>query len=216
MVRFVTFEGGDGTGKTTQIRALESYLSSRGKACLVTREPGGTELGSMLRRVLLEAGDAPIVPSSELFLYLADRAQHVSEVIRPALAAGKIVLCDRFTDSTLAYQGYGRGLDLVLLRQLNSLADGGTRPDMTLLLDCPIAVGLDRTANRQAQSDSDAAKEDRFEREQLEFHEKVRAGFLDLARQEPGRFRVIDGSQPAAQVSAAIGKIIDEALDNGL
>jgi len=216
MVRFVTFEGGDGTGKTTQIRALESYLSSRGKACLVTREPGGTELGSMLRRVLLEAGDAPIVPSSELFLYLADRAQHVSEVIRPALAAGKIVLCDRFTDSTLAYQGYGRGLDLVLLRQLNSLADGGTCPDMTLLLDCPIAVGLGRTAKRQAQSDSDAAKEDRFEREQLEFHEKVRAGFLDLARQEPGRFRVIDGSQPAAQVSVAIGKIIDEALDNGV
>ena len=106
----------------------------------------------MLRRVLLEAGDAPIVPSSELFLYLADRAQHVSEVIRPALAAGKIVLCDRFTDSTLAYQGYGRGLDLALLRQFNSVADAGTRPDMTLLLDCPIAVGLGRTANRQAQS----------------------------------------------------------------
>ena len=216
MVRFVTFEGGDGTGKTTQIRALESYLSSRGRACLVTREPGGTELGAMLRRVLLEAGDALIVPSSELFLYLADRAQHVSEVIRPALAAGKIVLCDRFTDSTLAYQGYGRGLDLALLRQFNSLADAGTRPDMTLLLDCPIAVGLGRTANRQAQSDSDAAKEDRFEREQLEFHEKVRAGFLDLARQEPERFRVIDGLQPAVQVSLAIGKIIDEALDNGL
>jgi dTMP kinase len=107
MVRFVTFEGGDGTGKTTQIRALANYLTSKGKACLVTREPGGTELGAMLRRVLLEAGGAPIAPSSELFLYLADRAQHVSEVIRPAVAAGRIVLCDRFTDSTLAYQGYG-------------------------------------------------------------------------------------------------------------
>jgi len=212
MVRFVTFEGGDGTGKTTQIRALESYLSCRGKACLVTREPGGTELGAMLRRVLLEAGGAPIAPSSELFLYLADRAQHVSEVIRPALAAGKIVLCDRFTDSTLAYQGYGRGLDLGLLRQFNSVADDGTRPDLTLLLDCPIAVGLGRTASRRAQSDSDAAKEDRFEREKMEFHEKVRAGFLDLARQEPGRFRVIDAAQPAAQVSSAIGNIIDEAL----
>ncbi len=212
MVRFVTFEGGDGTGKTTQIRALESYLSCRGKACLVTREPGGTELGAMLRRVLLQAGGAPIAPSSELFLYLADRAQHVSEVIRPALAAGKIVLCDRFTDSTLAYQGYGRGLDLGLLRQFNSVADDGTRPDLTLLLDCPIAVGLGRTARRQAQSDSDAAKEDRFEREKMEFHEKVRAGFLDLARQEPGRFRVIDAAQPAAQVSLAIGNIIDEAL----
>jgi dTMP kinase len=166
----------------------------------------------MLRRVLLQAGGAPIAPSSELFLYLADRAQHVSEVIRPALAAGKIVLCDRFTDSTLAYQGYGRGLDLGLLRQFNSVADDGTHPDLTLLLDCPIEVGLGRTASRQAQSDSEAAKEDRFEREKMEFHEKVRAGFLDLARQEPGRFRVIDAAQPAAQVSLAIGNIIDEAL----
>ncbi len=212
MVGFVTFEGGDGTGKTTQIKALESYLTSRGKACLVTREPGGTELGAMLRRVLLEAGGAPIAPSSELFLYLADRAQHVSEVIRPALAAGKIVLCDRFTDSTLAYQGYGRGLDLALLRQFNGVADAGTRPDLTLLFDCPIEVGLGRTASRQAQSPSGAPQEDRFEREQLAFHEKVRVGFLDLARQEPGRFRVIDAARPAADVSLAIRQVIDEAL----
>lgn len=212
MVRFVTLEGGDGSGKTTQIRALESYLSSLGKPCLVTREPGGTELGAMLRRVLLEAGGAPIAPSSELFLYLADRAQHVAEVIRPAIAAGKIVLCDRFTDSTLAYQGYGRGLDLGLLRQFNSVADDGTRPDLTLLLDCSIEVGLGRTASRQAQAQDDAPKEDRFEREKLEFHEKVRAGFLDLARQEPGRFRVIDAARPAAEVSLTIRQIIDEAL----
>ena len=210
MVRFVTFEGGDGTGKSTQIRALESYLISRGRACLVTREPGGTELGALLRRVLLEAGGAPIAPSSELFLYLADRAQHVSEVIRPALAAGKMVLCDRFTDSTLAYQGYGRNLDLSLLRQFNSVADAGTTPDLTLLLDCPIEIGLARTASRQAQADS--PNEDRFEREKLEFHEKVRAGFLDLARQEPHRFRIIDAAQEAADVSSAIRKILDETL----
>jgi dTMP kinase len=213
MVRFVTFEGGDGSGKTTQIRALENYLTSYGKICLVTREPGGTDLGATLRRVLLEAGGAPIAPSSELFLYLADRAQHVSEVIGPALAAGKIVLCDRFTDSTLAYQGYGRGLDLGLLRQFNSIADDGTRPDLTFLLDCPIEVGLSRTASRQAQCQVDAPKEDRFEREKMEFHEKVRAGFLDLARQEPGRFRVIDAAQPAAEVSLDIRKIIDKALE---
>ncbi|MGZ8443986.1 MAG: dTMP kinase [Candidatus Binatia bacterium] len=213
MVRFVTFEGGDGSGKTTQIRALESYLSSLGRVCLVTREPGGTDLGVMLRRVLLEAGGAPIAPSSELFLYLADRAQHVSEVIRPAVAAGKIVLCDRFTDSTLAYQGYGRALDLGLLRKFNSVADDGTRPDLTFLLDCPIEVGLGRTASRQAQSQVDVPKEDRFEREQMEFHERVRAGFLDLARQEPSRIRVIDAAQPAVQVSLAIRKIIDEALE---
>lgn len=212
MVGFVTFEGGDGSGKTTQIKALESYLSSCGQPCVVTREPGGTELGTMLRQVLLEAGGAPIAPSSELFLYLADRAQHVSQVIRPALAAGKIVLCDRFTDSTLAYQGYGRGLDLNLLRQFNGVADAGTRPDLTLLFDCPVAVGLGRTASRQAQSPSGAPLEDRFEREQLAFHEKVRAGFLDLARQEPHRFRVIDAAQSAADVSLEIFRIVDEAL----
>jgi dTMP kinase len=212
MVRFVTFEGGDGTGKTTQIRALENYLTSQGKACVVTREPGGTELGAMLRRVLLEAGGAPIAASSELFLYLADRAQHVSEVIRPAVAAGDIVLCDRFTDSTLAYQGYGRGLDLALLRQFNSVADNGMRPDLTLLLDCPVDVGLGRTASRQAQSLSGAPKEDRFEREKLEFHERVRAGFLDLARQEPERFRIIDAAQSADDVSLVIRKILDKAM----
>ena len=212
MVRFVTFEGGDGTGKTTQIRALENYLTSQGKVCVVTREPGGTELGAMLRRVLLEAGGAPIAASSELFLYLADRAQHVSEVIRPAVAAGNILLCDRFTDSTLAYQGYGRGLDLALLRQFNSVADNGTRPDLTLLLDCPVDVGLGRTASRQAQSLCGAPKEDRFEREKLEFHERVRAGFLDLARQEPERFRIVDAARSADDVSLAIRKIVDKAM----
>jgi len=212
MVRFVTFEGGDGTGKTTQIIALESYLRSRGNACLVTREPGGTELGAMLRRVLLETGGEPIAPSSELFLYLADRAQHVSEVIRPAMSAGNIVLCDRFTDSTLAYQGYGRGLELGLLRQFNSVADDGTRPDLTLLLDCPVAVGLGRTASRQKQLPRDEPMEDRFEREKLEFHERVRAGFLDLAQQEPDRFRIIDAARPTEDVSQAIRKIIDEAM----
>ena len=213
MVRFLTIEGGDGTGKTTQIRALENYLVSQGKPCIVTREPGGTELGAMLRRVLLEAGGAPIAPASELFLYLADRAQHVSEVIRPAVAAGKIVLCDRFTDSTLAYQGYGRGLDLGLLRQFNNVADDGTHPDLTLLLDCPVDLGLSRTASRMAKSQIDAPKEDRFEREKLDFHEKVRAGFLALARQEPERFRVIDAAQPPAKVSLVIREIVDEVLD---
>jgi len=212
MVRFVTFEGGDGTGKTTQIRALESYLSSQGNACLVTREPGGTKLGAILRRVLLENGGAPISRSSELFLYLADRAQHVSEVIRPAISAGKVVLCDRFTDSTLAYQGYGRGLDLGVLRQFNRVADDGTRPDLTFLLDCPVSVGLARTATRQKRLPGDAPPEDRFEREKLEFHERVRVGFLDLAQQEPERFRILDAARSMEDVSLAIRKIVDEAM----
>jgi dTMP kinase len=166
----------------------------------------------LLRRVLLETGVAPIDPTSELFLYLADRAQHVREIIIPAVTAGKIVLCDRFTDSTLAYQGYGRGLDLDLLRKFNTFADAGTRPDLTLLLDSPVSIGLARTASRLAQSQITAPKEDRFEREMLQFHEKVRAGFLALARQEPARFRVIDAAQPTPVVSLAIRKIVDEAL----
>lgn len=208
MIRFVTFEGGDGTGKTTQIRALESYLVQRGRACVVTREPGDTSLGKLIRQILLEVGDHEVAPSTELFLYLADRAQHVSEIIRPALAAGKIVLCDRFTDSTLAYQGYGRGIDLKLLQQLNDLADAGVRPDLTFLLDCPVALGLSRTSQRQ--SEAGQPREDRFEREKVEFHEKIRAGFLDLARAEPARFRVIDAAQSVETVWHDIQSIVEQ------
>ena len=173
MSQFVTFEGGDGTGKTTQIRALENYLSARGRVCLVTREPGGTSLGRLIREVLLQVGEREIAPSTELFLYLADRAQHVQEVIAPALKAKKIVLCDRFTDSTLAYQGYGRGIDLAQLKGFNAVADGGVRPNLTFLLDCPVALGLARTGERQVQAGQ--ARQDRFEREKREFHEKVRS-----------------------------------------
>jgi dTMP kinase len=210
MIRFVTFEGGDGTGKTTQIRALESYLVQRGRACVVTREPGDTSLGKLIRQILLEVGDHEVAPSTELFLYLADRAQHVSEIIRPALAAGKIVLCDRFTDSTLAYQGYGRGIDLKLLQQLNDLADAGVRPDLTFLLDCPVALGLSRTSQRQ--SEVGQPREDRFEREKVEFHEKIRAGFLDLARAEPARFRVIDAAQSVDTVWHDIQSIVEREV----
>jgi len=207
MIRFVTFEGGDGTGKTTQIRALENYLTQRGRACLVTREPGDNSLGKLIRQILLEVGEHDVAPSTELFLYLADRAQHVSEIIRPALAAGKIVLCDRFTDSTLAYQGYGRGIDLKLLEQLNDLADAGVRPDLTFLLDCPVALGLSRTSRRQ--SEAGQPREDRFEREKVEFHEKIRAGFLEMARAEPVRFRVIDAAQSVEAVWRDIQSIVE-------
>lgn len=210
MSPFVTFEGGDGTGKTTQVRALESYLSAQGRACVVTREPGGTSLGKLIRQVLLRSDGHAIAPSAELFLYLADRAQHVNEIIAPALGGNRIVLCDRFTDSTLAYQGYGRGIDLRQLQQLNSIAVAGVRPDLTLLLDCPVALGLART--RERQTPPDQPREDRFEREDLQFHEKVRAGFLALAAAEPKRFRVIDASRSAEDVTLAIRKIIDREL----
>ena len=210
MVRFVSFEGGDGTGKTTQIHALEKYLVRQGRACVVTREPGGTSLGTLLRQVLLQVGDREIAPSTELFLYLADRAQHVNEIIQPALAAGKIILCDRFTDSTLAYQGYGRGIDLKLLGRFNDVADGGVRPDLTLLLDCPVLVGLRRTSGRP--NVEGQPREDRFEHETLEFHEKIRAGFLALARAEPARFRIIDASRSADEVAREIQRVADQEI----
>ncbi|HEX2932579.1 MAG TPA: dTMP kinase [Candidatus Binatia bacterium] len=210
MVRFITFEGGDGTGKTTQIRSLESHLKKIGRSCVVTREPGGTALGGLIRKVLLEVGDHEVAPETELLLYLADRAQHVNEVIMPAIQAGNIVLCDRFTDSTVAYQGYARGMDLRLLQQLNDFADRGFRPDLTYLLDCPVSVALSRTARRQ--SAIGQSREDRFEREKLEFHEKVRAGFLKLAEAEPERFRIIDALRPAEETAAEIRDIIDQEL----
>ena len=211
MIRFITFEGGDGSGKTTQLKALESYLTARGKSCLSTREPGGTSLGEHIRQVLLEVGQQPITSATELFLYLADRAQHIYEVIIPALAQGKIVLCDRHTDSTLAYQGYGRGIDLGLLRNLNDIASQGIKPDLTLLFDCPVEIGLSRTAQRQSKMTL-GRSEDRFEREKIEFHERIRAGFLELARAEPHRFRIIDAAGSVEEVAQQIKYIIDREL----
>lgn len=210
MVRLVTFEGGDGTGKTTQVRSLEAYLTRHGRPNLVTREPGGTSLGKLIRQVLLEINDHDITPATELFLYLADRAQHVKEIIHPAINSGKIVLCDRFTDSTVAYQGYGRGVDLILLRQLNDMAADRIRPDLTFLLDCPVALGLARTNWRRREAGQ--SREDRFEQEKIEFHEKIRAGFLALARAEPTRFRVIDATLPVEEVRHAIEKIVDREI----
>ena len=210
MVQFITFEGGDGTGKTTQVDAAEHYLRQQKRPCLSTREPGGTALGKLIRKVLLEVGEADIATSTELFLYLADRAQHVKQVVTPALAEGQIVLCDRFTDSTLAYQGYGRGIDLDWLRQLNDSASDGLRPHLTLLFDCPVEAGLARAAGRQDHIDQ--PREDRFEREELEFHRRVRSGFLEMAGREPDRFRVIDASRTRAEISEQVYKILDQEL----
>ena len=207
MTRFITFEGGDGCGKTTQIRAVENYLRERNRAYVVTREPGGTKLGKSIRKVLLEVGDEAIAPTTELFLYLADRAQHVQQVIRPAIRAGSIVLCDRFTDSTLAYQGYGRGIEIEWLRRLNDTASSGLRPDLTLLLDCPAAVGLRRTQTQRAWP-----PEDRFEREEIAFHERVRNGFLELAHAEPERFRIVDAARAVGEVTRLVREVIDREL----
>ena len=210
MIRFITFEGGDGTGKTTQIKALERHLAARGRSFVSTREPGGTPLGKLIRQALLEVGKQPIGSPTELFLYLADRAQHVQDVILPALDSAKLVLCDRYTDSTLAYQGYGRGIDLEVLRELNRIADRGVKPELTLLFDCPVELGLSRTAKRLAAEGG--GREDRFERETVEFHERVRAGFLALARAEPERFRIIDASRSVVEVTQEIKSIVDREL----
>jgi dTMP kinase len=212
MIRFITFEGGDGSGKTTQLKALEGYLTERGKSCIATREPGGTSLGNLIRQVLLEVGKQPITSPTELFLYLADRAQHIHEVIIPAIKQGKVILCDRHTDSTLAYQGYGRGIDLGLLRSLNDIASQGIKPDLTFLFDCPVEIGLSRTAQRQSQAITGAGREDRFEREKIEFHERVREGFLELARAEPHRFRIIDATRSVEEIAREIENVIDREL----
>jgi dTMP kinase len=213
MIRFVTFEGGDGTGKSTQIKALERHLAARGRSFVSTREPGGTPLGELIRQALLVVGKQPIGSPTELFLYLADRAQHVQDVILPALESGKIVLCDRYTDSTLAYQGYGRGIDLKALRELNELADRGLKPDLTLLFDCPAQVSLARTAKRISAENLGLEPEDRFERERMEFHERVRAGYLELARAETERFRIIDASRSVIEITEEIKSIIDRELE---
>jgi dTMP kinase len=206
MNRFISFEGGDGSGKTTQIGLLEDYLCAKGMKCIRTREPGATALGKILRQALLDVKDTTVFSATELFLYLADRAQHVHEIIQPALAAGKVVLCDRFGDSTLAYQGYGRGFDLTLLRSLNLMACQGIIPYLTFLLDIPPALGLARTQKRNT---SGAGRTDRFEGEKVEFHEKVRSGFLELARHEPARFVVLDATLPVAEIHQQIKNAVD-------
>ncbi len=210
MISFISFEGGDGSGKTTQLNWLGDYLAGKGRICARTREPGGTKLGETIRQLLLEIGGEDMPAQTELFLYLADRSHHVHKMIRPALRSGQLVLCDRFTDSTLAYQGFGRGIDFGLLQRLNQFASAGINPDLTFLLDCPVELGLSRILRR---ADS---REDRFEREKLEFHERVRNGFLELARQEPNRICVIDASRTANEVREGIRKIIDEKLKDSL
>lgn len=183
----ITFEGPEGAGKTTIIRMVADRLTSRGHEVVVTREPGHGEFGAKIREILL-SGQA-IEPMTELFLFLADRSQHVATCIRPALEAGAVILCDRYADSTVVYQGYGRGLDLDWLRDLNSVATGGLVPDMTLLLDLDPAVGLRRIQNP-----------DRMDRESIDFHQRVRQGFLSEARRQPERWVVLSSDRPAGLV----------------
>lgn len=195
---FISFEGIEGTGKTTQARLLSEYLERSGFATVLTEEPGGTPISRMIREVLLKVGHKEMHSVTELLLYNASRCQHLNEVILPALNKGKVVITDRFSDSTAAYQGYGRGIDMKFLETLDKIATGGIKPHLTLLLDLDVGEGLQRNRG--------VSKIDRFELEETYFHEKVRAGFLDLARREPERIKVIDASGTIEDIHA---KIID-------
>jgi len=187
---FITFEGGEGSGKSTQARLLAAHLRNTGREVVSTREPGGTPIGDAVRAILLNPELAEMGNVTELLLLAASRAQNVCERVRPAVERGDIVVCDRFTDSTLAYQGYGRDFDLELLRSLNTIATGGVFPDLTILLDIAPEVGLARS--KELDKDEAAAGQgDRFEQEDIDFHRRLRDGFLELAAAEPGRFRII-------------------------
>ena len=176
---FITFEGTEGTGKTTQVALFCSYLQTHGIAHIRLREPGGTSIGDAIRAILLDRANSAMRPEAELFLYLASRAQLFHEKILPALEKGLIVVCDRFLDSTVAYQGYGRGIDLQWIQQLHHQILLGRKPDLTILVDCPVEDGLSRTHNRAA-SQKGSIREDRFERETIAFHQRVHAGYLNI------------------------------------
>ena len=204
--RFITIEGPEGAGKTVQAARLEATLRERGIPVLSTREPGGTALGERIRALLLAPSDAPIDPLADALLFNAARRQLVEEVIEPALAAGTTVLCARFADSTRAYQGHGGGLDLEVLARLEEIATGGLVPDLTLLLDVPVEIGLARKA-----PDDQTRFETGFD---LAFHRRVRNGFLEMAVHEPGRFRVFDATAPEDEVAARIARAVEHLLDN--
>jgi dTMP kinase len=197
----ITLEGPDGGGKTTQIRLLQAHLEERGYRVLATREPGGTAIGEQIRAMLHDPANAAMLPPAEVLLYQASRAQLVGEVIRPALAAGMLVLCDRYVESTLAYQGYGRGLDLADLRQIAGFATGGLQADLVIYLDLPVEVGLQR---RRAAHARESAEWTRMDQQAIEFHRRVRAGYLAMAQAEPDRWCVIDARQPVDTVQAEI------------
>ena len=195
---FLVVEGIEGSGKTTQVARLEQRIRSGGGNVIVTKEPGGTATGNRIRAILLDPQEEGMDPLTELFLYAASRRQHVVELIRPALERGAVVLCDRFTDATLAYQGFGRLLDLDRLRRLNDWATDGIRPTLTLILDLPESVGLDRAKERNAAED--LQRESRLEGEDLRFHRRVREGYLTLAEAQPDRYAVVDASGSADEV----------------
>ena len=200
---FITFEGGDGCGKSTQMGLLSARLRAVGRRVVETTEPGGTRIGKQIRRILLDSANQELCPTAEMLLYFASRAQNVEEVIRPALADGAVVLADRFTDSTLAYQGYGRGLGEELVAELDRISCRGLKPDLTVLIDIDLETSLARARQRNLDQ-----TETRMDAQAAEFHGKVREAYLQMAQREPGRFRTIDGRASVEAVAEAVWKAV--------
>ena len=201
--RFITLEGIEGAGKSTVAQLVRDWLASRGIPARVTREPGGTPLAERVREIVLNRGDETIAPQAETLLMFAARGIHVENLIRPALARGEWVLCDRFTDASRAYQGYGRGMDLAWIEQLANAVHGDLQPDCTLLLDLPVEVGLTRARGRSG------VAADRFEAEAAEFFERVRQGYLQIARAQPMRVRVIDAAAALSSVTQQVTRVLE-------
>lgn len=211
----ITFEGPEGSGKTTQIRALQAFLVDRGYDVIFTREPGGTSIGDQVRQVILDVHNREMVPQAEALLFSASRAQLVRQVIRPALGRGAVVICDRFADSTLAYQGYGRGLDLALLESITRFAIGGMKPDLTVYLDVDVEVGLQRKQAHEEQAEGVEPEEwNRLDRETIDYHRRVREGYLELARREPDRWLVVDAGRPPDTIQRDIRHRLLRLLEN--
>jgi len=206
---FITLEGIDGTGKSTQLRLLVGHLRAQGIRVLATREPGGTKLGDQIRKTLLSSQTVKLAPLAELALIYAARAQHLEEVVRPALTRGEIVISDRFNDASFAYQGYGRKLGAAAVRALDRVICGRTQPDLTLVLDIAPRVALERARGREFRRNS---VHSRFEAEGLKFHARVRAGYLAIARREPKRVKLIEAGRPVAEVQAKVRRVVDAFL----
>jgi dTMP kinase len=203
---FITLEGPEGSGKTSQLPALAEYLREAGYNVIVTREPGGTAVGDQIREILMNLQNVSIIPRTEILLFLAARAQHVEELIRPALAQGKLVLCDRYGDSTLAYQGFGHRTDLETLQMLLAFATGGLKPDLTLLVDVPVEAGM-------ARKRVNSAEWNRLDAYALAFHERVRQGYFALAEAEPDRWLIIDATEDQNTVQQALREAILSRLE---
>ncbi|QNU67177.1 dTMP kinase [Ruminiclostridium herbifermentans] len=202
--KFITFEGTDGSGKTTQIKLLEEYLKNKGYEVVLSREPGGTKVSELIRDLILDPANTEIDPLTEMILYAASRAQHIAQIIKPSIEAGKIVICDRFVDSSYAYQGFGRGIDLRLIADVNRVAIDGISPDITFFLDIDPETAIKRRIN--------ATGADRIEQEKLDFHKRVYEGYKKMSLLFPDRIMTIDAEKPMDEISSQINEYIDTIL----